>query len=339
MNYRKRSVLSFLAVISLILFMACRHEKKEKDVVKTPAQMDDHVGADLKSLLEYAADKGDKINDSTVLNYRKLEDSFYSIKGYSPVWSNKENWLRQADSLFAFIANSKEYGLFPTDYHYTALQFAERILREDTMARKNVAIWTRADLLLTDAFFTLVKHLKQGRLDYDSVTLRKDSVLPDSIFVGALNTALQNNNITETLHDLEPRHRGYDSLRAYLHGFLATAHFKTMTWLEYPYKYSAGFYQSLMHRLQESVYIDSAITTADTGVMRGAIRHYQENNKLRITGKPSQEMVDMMNNASDWEKFKRIAINLDRYKLLPDSLPMTYVWVNLPAFNLDVVDS
>ena len=329
--------------------MACGHEKRDKDVVKAPAQMDDHVGADLKSLLEYAADKGDKINDSTVLNYRKLEDSFYSNKGYNPIWSDKENWLRQADSLFAFIANSKEYGLFPTDYHYTALQFAERILREDTMARKNAAIWTRADLLFTDAFFTLVKHLKQGRLDYDSVTLRKDSVLPDSIYVAALNTVLQNNNITETLHDLEPRHKGYDSLRAYLHGFLATAHFRKMTWLEYPYKDSAGFFQALAYRLGESGYIDSAAfanvpapgqrSWADTGVMKAAIRHYQENNKLKITGKPSQEMVDMMNNASDWEKFKRIAINLDRYKLLPDSLPLTYVWVNLPAFNLQVVDS
>ena len=57
MNYRKRRVLSF-AVILLILFMACRHEeKKDKDVVKAPAQMVDHVGADLKGLLEYAADK------------------------------------------------------------------------------------------------------------------------------------------------------------------------------------------------------------------------------------------------------------------------------------------
>ncbi len=347
MNHRKCSVLSFLAVISLTLFMACGHAKGYKEVLKNPVQVVDHVGADVKILLGYAADKGDKINDSTFLNYRKLEDSFYSIKGYNPVWSDKENWLRQADSLFAFIANSKEYGLFPTDYHYTALQFAQRILSEDTMARKNAAIWTRADLLLTDAFFTLVKHLKQGRVDYDSVTLRKDSVLPDSIFVDALITALQNNNITETLHALEPRHRGYDSLRAYLHGFLASAHFKKMVWLDYPYTDSAVFYKSLANRLEESGYIDSAALAnvagqrpwADTGAMRGAIRHYQENNKLKVTGKPSQEMVDVMNNASDWEKFKRIAINMDRYKLLPDTLPSIFIWVNLPAFNLQVVDS
>ncbi len=49
-------------------------------------------------------------------------------------------------------------------------------------------------------------------------------------------------------------------------------------------------------------------------------------------------MVTMMDN-NDWEKFKRIAINLDRYKLLPDSLPDTYVWVNLPGFFLQVIDS
>ena len=31
-----------------------------------------------------------------------------------------------------------------------------RIISEDTMARKNAALWTRADLMLTDAFFSLV---------------------------------------------------------------------------------------------------------------------------------------------------------------------------------------
>jgi len=46
--------------------------------------------------------------------------------------------------------------------------------------------------------------------------------------------------------------------------------------------------------------------------MKGAIRHYQENNKLKITGKPSQEMVDMMNNASDWEE-----VQTDRHQPRP----------------------
>jgi murein L,D-transpeptidase YcbB/YkuD len=341
MNYRKRRVLSLFPVLLLIVLVSCRRTrgKDDKDEVKTPAQMDQHVGEDLKTVLQKVADNHDKLNDSTTLNYRALEDSLYAANGYVAVWSDKEQWKRQADSLFAFIANSKEYGLFPTDYHYYTLQFYQRILLEDTNARKNAALWTRADLLLTDAFFRLAKDLRRGRLDFDSVTLRKDTVLPDSILTGSLAAALQTNSISSTLHELEPKLAGYDSVKAYLHDFLIAARFKKLTWLDYPYKDSAVFYLGLLHRLQESGYIDSAQTTVDTAVMRLAIRSYQTTNKLRVTGKPTQEMVDMMDYSGDWEKFKRIAITLDRYKLLPDSLPKIYVWVNLPSFNLQVVDS
>jgi murein L,D-transpeptidase YcbB/YkuD len=145
---------------------------------------------------------------------------------------------------------------------------------------------------------------------------------------------------------MEPRHKGYDSLKAYLHDFLTTAHFRQLTWLDYPFTDSAVFNQALSRRLQESGYIDSAMVIGaggrgpmvDTATLRAAIRQYQQVNKLKVTGKVSQDLVTMMDN-SDWEKFKRIAITLDRYKLLPDTLPRTYVWVNLPAFNLEVVDS
>jgi murein L,D-transpeptidase YcbB/YkuD len=340
MNYRKRNVLSFFPVLSLMLLMACNggSGKRDKDEVKTPAQMDEHVGVDLKSILRYVKDNGDKLIDSTLLNYRRLVDSVYDNNGYTPIWSDKEHWLGPGDSLLSFIANSKEYGLFPSDYHFTALEFIHRILQEDTMARKNAAIWSRADLMLTDAFFSLVKHLKQGRLDYDSVTLRKDSVLPDSLFTTNLTKAIQTRNITATLDSLEPRHPGYDSLKSYLHDFLTTARFRKLDWLDYPYKDSAVFYQSLTRRLQASGYIDSAVTQADTALLASAIRRYQEANKLKVTGRVNQDLVTMMNN-SDWEKFKRIAITLDRYKLLPDTLPATYVWVNLPSFALQVINA
>src|SRR6185312_5106156 len=165
-----------------------------------------------------------------------------------------------------------------------------------------------------------------------------DSVLPDSLFTASLAGAMQTNSITSTLHALEPNHPGYDSVRAYLHDFLATARFRNLTWLNYPYTDSAGFYRDLTRRLQESGYIDSTATNADSSVLRLAIRQYQQVNKLKVTGKVTQDMVTMMNN-SDWEKFKRIAITLDRYKHLPDSLPKVYVWVNVPAFMLQVVDS
>jgi len=325
----------------MIILMACHEGGKttgrDKDNVKTPTPADEHSGTDLKSLLQYAAANGDKLNDSTLLGYRKLVDSLYETGGYNPIWSDKQRWLPAGDSLLSFIEDARTYGLFPSDYHLGPLSFFRRIVREDTLARKNTAIWNRADILLTDAFFTLVKHLRQGRLDYDSVTLRKDSVLPDSFYLRTLATARQF-GVRGALDSLEPRIPGYDSLKAYLPDFLANAHFRKLTWLDYPIKDSAVFYTALTKRLQEVGYIDSTVARADTAMLAGALRKYQETNKLKVTGRASQETVSMMNN-SDWEKFKRIAINLDRYKLLPDTLPKTYVWVDLPGFYLQVHDA
>lgn len=37
--------------------------------------------------------------------------------------------------------------------------------------------------------------------------------------------------------------------------------------------------------------------------------------------------------------FHHIAITLDRYKLLPDTMPSTYAWVNIPAYTLSIYDA
>lgn len=340
MNYRKCRFRSLPPILLMSILFSCGDKagKIEKDTVRNPAKLEEHVEDDMKRMLQYALDNKDKLNDSITLNYRKLLDSLYDANNYTPIWSVKDHWKRQGDSLFSFIGNSKLYGLFPSDYHYSALSFIHRIISEDTLAQKNAALWARADLLYTDAFFTLVKHLKQGRLDYDSLTLRKDSVLPDSLYKNTLTNALHADSFSTALQALQPKFKGYDSLRAYLGGFLATAHFRKLTWLEYPYKDSATFYRGLIHRLQEVGYIDSSIAYVDTATLTGAIRSYQVANKLKPTGKVYGDMINMMDN-SDWEKFKRVAITMDKYKLLPDTLPSTYVWVNLPSFYLDVVNN
>lgn len=311
----------------------------EKDTVKNPAKMEERVGDDMKKMLQYALDNKNKLNDTTSLGYVKLLDSIYEANSFTPLWSEKDHWARPADSLFSFIENSKQYGLFPSDYHYTALSFIHRILKEDTLARKNAALWAKADLLFTDAFFTLIKHLKQGRLEYDSLTIRKDSILPEELYKNTLTSALHTvDSFSTVLGALQPRYKGYDSLRSYMGDFLSTARFRKLTWLDYPYKDSATFYRGLTRRLQEVGYIDSAATNVDTATLAEAIRNYQRANKLKVTGRVYGDMITMMDN-SDWEKFKRIAINMDRYKLLPDTLPTTYVWVNLPAFDLHVINT
>jgi len=85
----------------------------EKDTVKNPVKLEERVGDDMKKMLTYASENKDKLNDSLLLGYRKLLDSIYEANNYTPLWSDKDHWVKQADSLFSFIENSKQYGLFP----------------------------------------------------------------------------------------------------------------------------------------------------------------------------------------------------------------------------------
>ena len=326
----------------VFLVDSCRNKslkKKlpEKDLVKRSGQMQERISEDLQKIVEYLKVKDGRLNDSVSIAYLSLLDSFYETNDYQPVWSKDAKWLASGDSLYNFIENSKDYGLFPADYHFRPLAFINRVFVADSLAKKNAVLWARSDILLTDAFFTLVKHLKQGRFKYDSVTLRTDTVLKDEIYWRTLDTAIRSGGIRESLHQLEPKYPGYDSLKAQIKNYLAKAVFSPYTYLYYPYQDSVRFFKSLQKRLQELGILSGDIFDMDTTAFVKVLKRYQRTHGLTITGRVSDQLVDNLNN-TDWEKFKSIAINLDRYKLLPDSLPKTYAWVNLPAFTLRVVD-
>ena len=341
MTYQKRFIRILFFVLAAIFFFSCTEKKKppEKDVVNKPALLQEHLSDDLKKIIGYAYDNKGNINDTVHLNYLRLDSTVYEIKKYEPFWSDHGKWLPLGDSLFQFIKDARKYGLFPAGLSCITERwhFIKRAMA-DSFARKNAILWTRGDILFTDAFFSLVKDLKQGRLKYDSVTLRTDVVLKDSIFTESLDLASRSGSIDSAMHALEPKYKGYDSLKSSLKNFLSTAKFKPFTYLVYPYSDSVVFFKSLQKRFYELGLVASDSVDMDTLAFAAVIKKYQKEKGFRTTGKLSEPFVDMLDN-TDWEKFKRIAVTLDRYKLLPDSLPHTYVWVNLPSFILQVIDS
>src|SRR5579871_627545 len=182
MNHRRfLSGILFLITVFAIA-SSCNEDEKndkpvEKDIVKKPEQLEEHLSDDIKKSIEFASGNKGFINDSSQLYYLHIDSGFYAEKNYEPLWSDKAKWVPLSDSLYSFIDSCEYYGLFPSDYHFKQLSYIRRVLTEDSIAKKNAALWTRADVLLTDAFFALAKDLKHGRLKYDSVTLRTDSVL------------------------------------------------------------------------------------------------------------------------------------------------------------------
>ena len=90
--------------------------------------------------------------------------------------------------------------------------------------------------------------------------------------------------------------------------------------------------------MSEAGFIAKEVQPSDTASISAAIKNYQQFKKLKPTGRISEALVRDLNN-TDREKFKSIAITLDRYKLLSDTLPKTYILVNIPSFRLKVYTS
>ncbi len=317
---------------------ACNnHESKppETVVVKNPEKIDVKESELIQTTLQFITDNKGKLNDSVTLKRPDLLSKIYNANNFQPLWSSRENWNSVADSLYHFIYFSKLYGLFPSDYYLNPLQNIRNGMSGDTLHRRNAALWARADLMLTDAYLAIAKDLKLGRLPKDSVTLRNDSLINDDYFLHTFQQAMENRNIRGVFEGLEPKYKGYIDLKNGIKSFLDSAVLQPTTYIFYPTKDSLGMMKLVQKRLGELGYINAS---GDTSSVKDALRRYQKQNNIPVTGKVGEKTVASLNK-NDWEKYKRIAINLDRYKLLPDTLPQKYIWVNLPGFYMQLWDS
>lgn len=318
------------------LLVACNNAKHPPatDIAATPEELNSKVTENIRSSLAFSLQNNGMIDDSLALSDPRLVNLLYEGNQFAAQWTGTEQWKPVGDSLLQFIGKARLYGLFPEDYHFTALLLARKKIADDTLARfarKDAIVWANTELLLTDAFIRIVKDLKLGRLPQDSVTLRKDSILADEFYAQQLKLVQQRQAPGPVFQALEPTHEGYRELKKGIAGFLDSADDRVFTIVPSPRQKAPDFKNLLYKRLYEGGFIAYDSAGADSTQLAEAVKKFQQREHITVDGKAGEATVRLMN-VSDRDRFIQIAITLDRYKLLPDTLPSRYVWVNLPAY-------
>ena len=321
--------------ICVVCLASCENTQgvQDKEIVETPEEINAKAVDLIETTLEELLHDPSKLPDSIRLKNVSLLQEMYSKNEYGLLWSFEGAFKPEADSLLTFIDSARYYGLFPADYYAEKLKALRVDLQQDTakQIKLDAAKWSYADMLATSAFIQLVKDLKFGRLLADSI-LKKDTTLQAGFFTQK-KEEFESQPIREFALALEPSLQDYHQLKAALQSFLPKAKLRNYTLVRS--KDSVQLRRLLYKRLGEEDSLRLQIVkNPDSLVLAGAIKKYQKLKKIKEDGKLSTALINRLNN-TDKEKFIRIAITLDKYKMLP-ALPEEYIWVNLPSYFLQV---
>lgn len=344
MNYRKQHVFLFTLIL-ICIYVGCNDEKasKENKIVLEPVTASAGIEIHIKNLLAQSHLNDGKLSDSIELPFYNVLVHFYDPVNYAPVWSNKEQWNKLADFLFAYLDTASRDGLFKNDYQFKRLDILKKTLSTDSFKMKDRRLWAEADVLYTNAFMHILQDLRQGRLQPDSMALKSDTSKYSSFFTSSLNRLINYQQFSMVIRSVQPKHRAYERLKRGIKKFVDSMDNKAYTYILYPYEKgdkadSVTFVKQLQARLIESGLMEKRSSLLDSSELANVIKRYQAIKKLTADGKISAALIKKLN-YTDLEKFKRIAITLDRFKHLPTTMPGRYIWVNLPAFKLEVWDA
>lgn len=309
-----------LVILTLIAPLACRRGQPPSP--------------ELQALL--SADTLDRqVGDATV---RSAVRAFYAQTGTTLSWSrNKPS--KQADRALAVLASARAHGLDPAAYQLDALT-AER----DVVFRKPAAERRHAlalfDVRLTAALIRLGRDVSTGGIDPGVIDRRwKVRRTPPNL---AETLAASRNDLSQWLPSIQPRHPEYLALMkglAALQGAQAKGGWPAVAARALAPGASHPAVALLRTRLAASGDLGAASVSGGTydTALKAAVGVFQEHHGLPPTGRLDPKTLAALNVPLE-RRLTQVALNLERWRWLPDDLGARHFRVNVPYFHLEAYE-
>jgi murein L,D-transpeptidase YcbB/YkuD len=268
---------------------------------------------------------------------------FYARRNFTPVWVVNNNVPVQTTAFLDCIADSRNNGLLPDDYHYNTIAYwlqlaAATPLHPDTLLN--------LDLLLSDAYLLLAKHYARGKVNPEKANimwhLMKKSFNPIAYFE---NTLRKGTNLCESLELLLPDEMGYKELRNTLKQYETMSEWQTLSdkrgyslWLQ------KGEADPLVAQVKQRLQITNDYPShADTDIifdkdLETAIMNFQRRHGLHYDGVIKLTTLQALNVPLS-ERINQIKANLERWRWMPENLGKNCIVVNIPGFELEMIQN
>jgi murein L,D-transpeptidase YcbB/YkuD len=262
---------------------------------------------------------------------------FYSERQQTAAWTTDEPTDRAAQALDV-LRSADTHGLSAADYREPELrQTQTQLLQSEEEGPARARQLAEFDVRLTASLLQLAQHVAMGRLTPESV----DSLWKHQRKAPDLAAALQravNENVTGFLDQVRPPHPEYKALQdalASLRGQSAKG------WAPVPRAtLKVGQWNQAVVALRQRLAVGGYLpqqAAADSpqydAEVEAAVKAFQTAHGLKPSGQLDPPTVAALNVPLD-KRIQQVAMNLERWRWMPDDLGARHFLVNVPYFHL-----
>ena len=262
----------------------------------------------------------------------------YANHDHALVWIANGQLTKAGVNLVLKIRESYLDGLNPSTYH--VVQINAMIKQLKYMDRsKSAPLLADLDATLTDAFFLMADHLSNGIVKAHEVSSHFTFPEKKNInFHDVENRALRTGNVAQELNALAPKNPMYARLKAKLREYYNVTEnggFLPISADDSLQPGSQGEAVKLVkHRLSTTGELEQAKHSAEYDkALEVAVKKFQQNNRLEPDGLIGVSTLKALNTPAE-RRIQKIALNMDRLRILPGYMASRHVIINIPSYTL-----
>lgn len=326
------SIPGLLIALIITLSYACSSRKFEQKLAENPT-----------SNIELL--KGRSPEFDLELNYiPDIITMFYEKWGnlLSAKWKSRDKIAQMISS----IRNASVDGLNPDDYHLQEIErLAEKIAFSDNVEIEDIS---KLEQLLTDSFMLLSMHLTAGKTDPEIIDpqWKASRRIVKKDWEGFIDSTLNSNDIIETLQNLAPEHTDYYNLKKGLVEYrkleemggwptFSTSLAKLEKGMSHP---DVSLLRKRLAGIQGYIEFNPEDTNLFDQNLYDQVLLFQQRNGLDTDGVVGKATIATLNIPVQ-QRIEAIEANLERWRWISDDLGERYVRVNIPGFELQVIEN
>ncbi len=255
--------------------------------------------------------------------------TFYTQRENVPAWVNHRRPTGKAAEAIQVLNTARRHGFDPNDYGTAQLlEMSQAVEKLEKGSEARLEELAEFDARLTAGLLAFGKDIAIGRQKPDAV-FQARRTMPD--LVAAVSGAVDNPE--KFVDAVRPNHQEYVVLAKALDDLNGQR--EKGGWVKVP---SAKSLDQLRQRLQASGHLKGS-GSGDQGAgafdaeLIAAVKSFQELHSIAATGVVDDKTLAAMNVPLD-ARIQQVAINLQRWRWMPEELGEQHFFVNIPYFTL-----